>query len=93
MCNCDHCKFSRRANEILELNNISTLKSFIHELLNLLIQTEADLNYHQAILDGSWPTSVSQLRRALEKAENIHSEEILEEIEKGMDGQKIQSRI
>jgi hypothetical protein len=37
--------------------------------MNCLINTSDDLNYDQAILDGSWPGSVEILTRALARAE------------------------
>lgn len=84
-CDCKHCKRSIRIDLILNEGSNDQLKALVHELLNDLRQVEEDLNYHQAILDGSWPSSVRQLKQALAKAIEIHKDEMLEEVEKKLD--------
>lgn len=66
-------------------NNIEEMRSLIKEMLEYECNIGSDLNYLQAIMDGSWPTSVRQLTEALDKAKEIHKDEIVEEIEKKLD--------
>jgi len=41
-----------------------------------LLNVDEDLNYHQAILDGSWPSSVEILERALALARAKQQEKL-----------------
>ena len=49
------------------------------QLFDLWAQISEDLNYNEAILDGSWPSAVEQLERALIKAKEIAAERKAEE--------------
>ena len=69
MCNCRWCKLSRRARRTMLNGSRPQMRRLINELMNCLINTSDDLNYDQAILDGSWPGSVEILTRALARAE------------------------
>jgi hypothetical protein len=42
----------------------------IKQLLNYYFMEGEDNDYHKAILDGSWPSSVKILEALLEKAKN-----------------------
>ena len=43
-------------------------RKFMVDFYNYHINVESDLEYHQCILDGSWPSAVTILTRALEDA-------------------------
>ena len=45
-----------------------SLVGVIRELEDALAHTEEDLSYAKAVLNGSWPTAVEQLEKALVKA-------------------------
>ena len=46
----------------------------VSEVFNNLICAEADNDYYQCILAGTWPTAVEQLEYALEKAKKFRLE-------------------
>ncbi len=50
---------------------IKELEAEIVKLRNDYVNVADDLNYHQAIFDGSWPTSVEILERVLAKAKAL----------------------
>lgn len=68
MCDCRWCKLSRRARRTMLNGSRPQMRKLINELMNRLCDVEDDLNYHQAILDGSWPSSVQTLTGALQIA-------------------------
>ena len=67
---CHICKQSEMVKRIqskLPEREAKEFRDFVNEYVNI----EMDLNYHQAIMDGSWPSAVEQLTDALEKAKRI----------------------
>ena len=67
-CDCQTCKDIQRMRAVTsQLNELDT--EFLHGLMARLMQTEMDLNWHQAIADGSWPNSVEILRGWLRNAQ------------------------
>lgn len=79
-CNCRLCLYSRKVRGILHRRNADEMKDTINDLMDANYNIGADLEYAEAILDGSWPSSVEQLDRALEKAKN-HPNRVLEQKE------------
>lgn len=53
----------------MELEGVS--KILISEITTYIINLEQDLNYHQAILNGSWPSSRRIMLDCLLKMERI----------------------
>lgn len=51
----------------MELAGIS--KELMSEITTYILNIEEDLNYHQSILDGSWPTSRRIMLESLLKME------------------------
>lgn len=75
VCKCRICKRTKRVKKILESRKPTELRRLVEELFDELMQVEDDLNYHQAILDGSWPSAETQLEAALVKAREINAVE------------------
>ena len=63
---------SRRA---IQSGNIPRAFAFLHYWSDRCFHAEADLNYCEAILDGSWPQSVEILERALINAKKRRENE------------------
>ena len=61
-CNCAQCQRSRRVSATLETGDMDAFRALIHELYTELMHTEMDLNYAQAVVDGSWPDAASVIR-------------------------------
>ena len=73
-CLCRLCKRSRRIRRIMQNGSHPQKNRLIRELVDSLCYTEDDLNYEQAIKDGSWPTAVEILERRLEAAKKFRTE-------------------
>ena len=68
-CDCNICRRYRRFKKLLLDYDFSVEdRVFLWKLLDDIYHAEADLEYKTCILDGSWPTSVEQLTRAVERA-------------------------
>ena len=66
-CHCEFCKESKRMRRIvsqLPEDDAKWLTEFYNKHLNICM----DANYNACVLDGSWPSSVSQLTKALKRA-------------------------
>ncbi|UAV89618.1 hypothetical protein [Pseudomonas phage COT4] len=63
MCNCQLCK------DLRHLTDCGVSEDFLDRYLN----EGLDAGYNQAVLDGTWPSSVELLTSALERAINIRS--------------------
>lgn len=61
--------------QLLALPIPESAKQQIETIFDLWLHTSDDLNWHQAIMDGSWPNAVTILEDALEKARNKKAEE------------------
>ena len=79
VCHCDWCKLSDRIKAAKASTDSEEAKDMIDYLANELIMTSEDNNYHDAIMDGSWPSAVEQLERALENAKNVRRKQDQEE--------------
>lgn len=69
VCQCPLCARHRHVRSTIQSGTRDDLCKLINELTDQLLETECDLNYRTAILDGSWPSAVTLLREALAKAE------------------------
>jgi hypothetical protein len=82
-CNCESCKLSRKSHKIIKNGSIEEKNLFISELLDLYFHVSADLNYEQAVSDGSWPTAIeimeTRLKFAVDKRNQINMLKKLEE--------------
>lgn len=67
-CGCFACKLHRKMKRTMKNGSHQQKNRLIKELGELWLNTSEDLDYHQAIADGSWPTSVEILTHWLEKA-------------------------
>lgn len=70
-CGRSHCRIcwqSHVRDEVLGRFEFAEVARLVDELLDAYCQEHEDNSYHQAILDGSWPTAVEQLEHALYKA-------------------------
>ena len=74
MCDCDYCVRTRKFKEALaRVKNDEDKKLFEH-VYHLLGMVESELECAQAVLNGSWPSAVEQLRCALAGAIRIRTE-------------------
>lgn len=64
-CNCSVCRRHRRIEAVKAARDVDALIALVDELHNTLGDTEEDLDYRLCILNGSWPSAVEQLERAL----------------------------
>lgn len=71
LCQCEFCKLSRHADEVIATRDPDALILLVEELLNMICNIGEDRSYKSCILDGSWPSAVEQLERALDKAKKI----------------------
>jgi hypothetical protein len=53
---------------VLGSGDFALMAAFIDQILDAYIQQSEDRNYYEAILDGSWPSSIEQLEHALGRA-------------------------
>jgi len=74
-CKCDHCKLSAEIERVRKTGDFADAMKMVDYLSNELVQSQADENYHSAIMEGSWPSSVEILTRALANAKNFQREE------------------
>lgn len=73
-CACSQCERYRKIKKALAFEDVEELKQIVNELLDSVMFLEEDLDYKNCILDGSWPSAVEQLKKALKKAEKIAKE-------------------
>lgn len=78
-CVCQLCERHRRVETVLRGKDIKAMIHLIRELESRLDHTEADLNYDEAVLDGSWPSAPEILSRSLERAKGIAAQRLQEE--------------
>lgn len=57
--------------EVIKGRDVEKLILLARDLHEQLCNTEEDLNYLQVVFDGSWPTAVEQLTKALERAKTL----------------------
>ena len=70
-CQCSWCKLYRRKNETVGQKDPDELVALVEELFELYNHVEAEYNHLNAIMDGSWPSSVETLESNLLKAKAI----------------------
>lgn len=66
-CNCELCVRNRGISEEIERLPEAN-REYFRVLLDGLLETEADLDYYKAIVDGSWPDSDEIIARKRNKA-------------------------
>lgn len=64
-CNCKSCQLHKLRTEALKSDDILYVKYALTMFSNLWLNVDADLNYCEAILDGSWPSSEKILTETL----------------------------
>ena len=73
-CTCELCERHREVVRVADSSDVPSMKSLILRLHEELAMTGEDLCYLRCIMDGSWPSAVEQLEKALalakEKARN-----------------------
>jgi hypothetical protein len=69
-CDCTICKYSRKVEGVIERRDPDELIAVVKELMDASYNMGHDLDYANCVLDGSWPSAVEQLERALERAKN-----------------------
>lgn len=71
-CNCKLCKRDVRWERFLKKYPFTKKdKEFLDSIYTALHGTELNYEVDEAILDGSWPSAIEQLGRAMKKAEDI----------------------
>lgn len=68
-CDCALCQHHRVIVGVLERECVMTMKDTIKRLEEELDDTSFDLNWHTAVLDGSWPSAREVLQAALKKCD------------------------
>ena len=71
VCTCNFCNLARHVDDVCFSGTRDEQATLIRELHNLYEQTRADVNYSQAILDGSWPQAIQILTEKLENAKKL----------------------
>lgn len=66
-CDCRLCVEGRKFRTIANKLSVKDRK-FMVDFYDYYMNIDADLDYHRCILNGSWPSSVSILTKALEEA-------------------------
>ena len=69
MCDCDRCQYSREVKKMLDGLEPEKRK-FFEIMYEGLLNTQSDLDYQNAIMDGSWPNAIPILQNALIRARN-----------------------
>ncbi len=67
-CKCYFCQKHREIIEATHAKDVATLSQLAIELGGRAISAEFDSDYYSCILDGSWPTAIVILEKALVKA-------------------------
>lgn len=78
-CICRLCEKSRKLTDIISRRNVDELIVAVDDLHNENYNIGADLEYLQCVMNGSWPSAVEQLERALEMAKNHPNRKIEDE--------------
>lgn len=84
-CDCQWCKLSEKIHSIKDKTECIEARDLIDYLANELIMTSEDNNYNEVVMNGSWPTSVEILTRALENAKSIKRQREREEAQSNTD--------
>lgn len=72
---CDHCRESKRHEEVFSRRDPDELIALIQSLRDDLVITQEDLSWHEAIMDGTWPNARFILTQSLDKcpAETVNA--------------------
>jgi len=67
-----------RVAKILASRDFDAIAAELRSWMNRTLNAEFDSAYYKCIMDGSWPTSVEILERALEKAKKLASNPVVD---------------
>ena len=67
-CECYYCVKHREIAQAKRTRNVEILSKLAIELGGRAICAEDDTSYYRSILDGSWPSAVEILEKALKQA-------------------------
>jgi orotate phosphoribosyltransferase len=68
VCKCGICAYSAKVKQGIAARDPDVLIELVRELMNANYHVGMDLNYANTVLEGSWPSAVEQLERALRRA-------------------------
>jgi hypothetical protein len=77
-CDCRLCTYSRKVRAIKNRRDPQEMATIIDELMDANYSMGADLEYDEAVLNGSWPSAVDILEGALERAK-VHPNRRIED--------------
>lgn len=66
-CECRFCTLYRESVSVKRSGTYYELRKFIDRLMDDLANAEEDLNYHKAIMDGSWPSAKDKAQEILKR--------------------------
>jgi len=72
-CDCDICQRGRKLQTIIDTLPSKENKKYFTAYVNNMYESEADLEYQNCIMDGSWPQAVEILERRLKLAKEIRA--------------------
>lgn len=72
-CNCDVCNNNRSHDAHIQMIPESE-RQFFEMIYDQLLNTQFDNEYYKAIMEGSWPSAVPILERALANAKQMQLE-------------------
>jgi hypothetical protein len=72
-CNCDICKEDERVDAIIAARDVDELIKLVNQQRDKMANIDDDLDYHKCILNGSWPSAVEILGKALERAKKLQN--------------------
>jgi hypothetical protein len=81
-CGCSFCKNYRQLKSVLKRIPEDKDKKFVEKIFEEMSNAQDELNFKEAILSGSWPSSVEQLRCFLANAIKIRKENGIDLIDK-----------
>ena len=74
-CNCDLCKEDGRVDAIIAARDVDELIKLVNQQRNTIANIDNDLDYHKCIINGSWPSAVEILGKALERARKLRTDQ------------------
>lgn len=72
----DKFQVARDVKKFIEHHSDYALHARFIDYLNHLSDVEDELNYHKAIMNGSWPSAVEKLQSALDNAKKLRTKKI-----------------
>ena len=70
-CDCKLCEHSRWVDAVVDTRDVDKLIELVRDMQDDACNMGHDNDYMTCVLNGSWPTAVEQLERALVKAKEI----------------------